>query len=467
MAEKDIQVNKDNFICMTKDSLTDYYSIVKIIGEGGFGKVYEVKNKKTNEVFACKKVSKVNLIDLEKFKNEISIMSKADHPNIVKLFEIYESNRSLYLIMELCKGGELFTKITERAQKKNMYSEKDAAIIFQSIMSGIEYCHNHGVCHRDLKPENILYLNDDDEKNNPLKIIDFGLSKHFKIHKLTSRVGSVHYVSPEVLSQNYSEKCDIWSGGVLLYLLLSGQVPFNGHDDKEIFAQIKSCKYDLDNSTWKNISEEAKDLIKHMLVPESERYSAKEVLAHPWFNIINNDKEERKLNVDFNFFKKYSEENSLKKIVLYFIATRLNEKEIHELSDLFKSFDKNFDGQISYEEFENGFFEFKNKTNTNIFNDKDIKHIFNMVDVNKNGMIDYSEFIAATLVGREEIVQKRLLDAFNTFDSEQTGKIKREDFIKALHIDNSLKEKGFEKMIDDLTKDGLIDYNEFMKLLKQ
>ena len=129
MAENDIQMNKDNFICMTKDSLTDYYSIVKIIGEGGFGKVYEVKNKTTNEVFACKKVSKINLIDLEKFKNEISIMSKADHPNIVKLFEIYESNRSLYLIMELCKGGELFTKITERAQKKNMYSEKKKYVL--------------------------------------------------------------------------------------------------------------------------------------------------------------------------------------------------------------------------------------------------------------------------------------------------------------------------------------------------
>ena len=146
------------------------YKIERQIGEGSFGLIYQVKNKTTNEVFACKKVSKINLIDLEKFKNEISIMSKADHPHIVKLFEIYESNRSLYLIMELCKGGELFTKITERAQKKNMYSEKDAAEIFQSIMSGIEYCHNHGVCHRDLKPENILYLNEDDEKNNPLKI---------------------------------------------------------------------------------------------------------------------------------------------------------------------------------------------------------------------------------------------------------------------------------------------------------
>ena len=465
MTEEDIKVNKDNFITMTKDSLTDYYSIVKIIGEGGFGKVYEVKNKKTSEVFACKKVSKVNLIDLEKFKNEISIMSKADHPNIVKLYEIYESNRSLYLIMELCKGGELLTKITERAQKKKMYSEKDAAEIFQQIMSGIEYCHNHGVCHRDLKPENILYLNDDNEKNNPLKIIDFGLSKHFKVHKLSSRVGSVHYVSPEVLEQNYTEKCDIWSGGVLLYLLLSGYVPFNGHDDKEIFAQIKACKYHLDNKIWNNISDEAKDLIKHMLIPEKDRFSAKEVLAHPWFNIINN-KEEKSINIDFTLFKRYAEENNLKKIVLYFIATRLNEKEIKELSELFKKFDKNLDGQISYEEFENGFIEFKNKNKS--ISENDIKHIFNSVDVNKNGMIDYSEFIAASLVGREEIVEKRLLDAFNSFDKEQTGKIKKEDFIKALHIDMSLKEKGFDKMIDDLTKeDGLIDYNEFLKLIKQ
>ena len=464
MEKEDLKVNKDNFILMTKDSLTDYYKIKRIIGEGGFGKVYEVQNKVSSHSYACKKVSKANVIDLEKFKNEISIMSKADHPNIVKLYEIYESNRSLYLIMELCRGGELFKRITHRALKKNMYTEKDAAEIIQQIVSGIEYCHNNGICHRDLKPENILYLNDDDEKNNPLKIIDFGLSKHFKISKLSSRVGSVHYIAPEVLVYSYTEKCDVWSCGVLLYLLLSGRLPFSGQEENEIFAKIKSIQYKMDDDLWKNISNEAKDLIRHMLVKEEDRYSAKEVLAHPWFNIVNNYKD-KDLNIDCTVFKKYAEEKTLKKIVLYFIATRLNEKEINELNELFKKFDKNKDGQISFEEFENGFMEYQ--TQNNIFTQNDIKNIFNAVDFNKNGMIDYSEFIAVCLIGRKEIIERRLLDAFSSFDKNQTGKIKKEDFIKAMHIDISLKDKIFDKDIEDITQDNMVDYNEFLKRMNK
>ena len=464
MEKEDIQVNKNEFILMTKDSLTDYYKIKRIIGEGGFGKVYEVQNKVSSHSYACKKVSKANVIDLEKFKNEISIMSKADHPNIVKLYEIYESNRSLYLIMELCRGGELFKRITHRALKKNMYTEKDAAEIIQQIVSGIEYCHNNGICHRDLKPENILYLNDDDEKNNPLKIIDFGLSKHFKISKLSSRVGSVHYISPEVLEHSYTEKCDVWSCGILLYLLLSGRLPFSGQEENEIFAKIKSIQYKMDDDLWKNISNEAKDLIRHMLVKEEDRYSAKEVLAHPWFNIVNNYKD-KDLNIDCTVFKKYAEEKTLKKIVLYFIATRLNEKEINELNELFKKFDKNKDGQISFEEFENGFMEYQ--TQNNIFTQNDIKNIFNAVDFNKNGMIDYSEFIAVCLIGRKEIIERRLLDAFSSFDKNQTGKIKKEDFIKAMHIDISLKDKIFDKDIEDITQDNMVDYNEFLKRMNK
>ena len=462
MTEEKIKCDKPDFISMTKDSLTDYYKIIRIIGEGGFSKVFEVKNLKTNETFACKKISKVNVIDLQKFKNETSIISKSDHPNIIKLYEIYESHRSFYLIMELCKGGQLFEQITERAQKKNMYSEKDAAEIFQQIMSGIEYCHNQGVCHRDLKPENILCLNDSDDKNSQLKIIDFGLSKHFKLNKLNSRVGSVYYISPEVIDGAYTEKCDIWSGGVLLFLLLSGKLPFTGKDDHEIFSKIKSCSYSMDDKIWENISNEAKDLIRHMLVPENERFSAKDVLAHPWFKIVNEIKD-KKINIDFNFFKEFSEENNLKKVVLYFIATRLNEKEIKELSQLFKDFDTNLDGQISFEEFEKGFLKYKSKNK--LLNQNDIKHIFDTVDINKNGKIDYSEFIAATLEGRKEIVEKRLLETFSVYDKQNTGKIKKENLIKALHIDESLKEKGLEKLIDEMSKDDLIDYNEFLKLL--
>ena len=315
-----------------------------------------------------------------------------------------------------------------------------------------------------MKPENILYLKEGSENNNPLKIIDFGLSKFFRLNKLSSRVGSSSYISPEVLEQSYTEKCDIWSGGVILYLLLSGKLPFNGRDDSELFAKIKSFKYCMDDNIWKNISDEAKDLIKHMLAPENERYTAKEVLSHPWFKIVHNIKD-KKLNIDFNIFKKYSEENKLKKIVLYFIATRLNEQEIKELNKIFKELDKDLDGQISYEEFEKGILKYNNK-NINSSEHSDIKHIFEGIDINKNGQIDYSEFIAASLENRKEVIGRRLLEVFSSLDQEQNGKIKKEDFIKALHIDNLLKKKEFESIINDLTKDDLVDYNEFIKLFE-
>ena len=146
-------------------------------------------------------------------------MKKSDHPNIIKLYEIFESKRSLYLIMEECKGGEVFDKIIEHIQNKKMYTEKHAANIFQKMMSAVEYCHNNGICHRDLKPENLLYLNQGPEINNPIKVIDFGLSQVISAdRKLKTKVGTAYYVAPEILKGSYTEKCDIWSNFIYFFV---------------------------------------------------------------------------------------------------------------------------------------------------------------------------------------------------------------------------------------------------------
>ena len=147
------------------------------LGSGSYGKVYEVENNITKEIRACKELSKQKIDDLEQFNLEISIMSKCDYPSIIKLYEIYEDERKIYLIMEKCTGGELFDRIIKKVEENKMYSEKEAAIIFKQLMNGISYYHSKGICHRDLKPENILFLTNDD--NSPIKIIDFDLSKIF------------------------------------------------------------------------------------------------------------------------------------------------------------------------------------------------------------------------------------------------------------------------------------------------
>ena len=457
-----VKFGRDTFVGKSKNSLQDVYEVVKQLGKGGYGKVYQVRNKKTGELRACKQLSKLNISDLVKFEREIDILIKTDHPNIIKLYDVFESKHNLYLVMEECNGGELFDKILEHIEKEEMYSEKEAANILLQVMSAVEYCHNNGICHRDLKPENLLYLKKGNEENNPLKVIDFGLSQTIDVKKiLNSKVGTAYYVSPEILQGSYNEKCDIWSAGVILYVLLSGEPPFNGPSDSVIYSKIKKMKFSFPPSRWSGISKEAKDLLNHMLVPEKERYSASQVLAHPWFKIVNEIKLE-KLNFNLKFFKEYKEMSQFKKIVLLYIASRLSENEINNLKDIFKAFDKNNDGQIGYNEFEQGLKLLK----SDVIKENEINSYFSSIDTDKNGKIDYTEFLASTLEKKLFLKEERLYEAFSAFDTDHNGKITKDELLKVLKLEPN-DDKFVKELIQnaDKNKDGAIDYKEFLEFM--
>ncbi len=460
--EKLIKFAKENFVGEVKGKLLDFYDVVKQLGKGGYGKVYEVKNKKTGELRACKHLSKLNIKNLDKFRREIEILKKMDHPNIIRIYEVYESERSLYIVMEECKGGEIFDRIIEHIQNKQMYSEKDAAIIFQQVMSCIQYCHNQNICHRDLKPENILYLNAGSEKNNRIKIIDFGLSQ--ASDRLKTKVGTAYYVSPEILKGNYTQLCDIWSAGVILYILLSGDPPFNGANDSAIYNKIAEMRYTFPESKWKNVSNDAKDLICHMLVPEKERFNAEQVLAHKWFQNAN---EAPLSEIDFNahnLFMNFVNGSMIKKMGLMFIATRLDENEINNLKKVFSAFDTGKDGQISYEEFKQGLMGLK----SNKIKEEDVKSLFDKIDVDKNGKIDYTEFIAATIDEANYNKKERLLEAFDSFDKDGSGQISKGELLETLNAEKC-QEKEIEKFIKAVDQDGngKISREEFMKLMEK
>ena len=456
-----IKYGRETFIKKAGGKLLESYDVIRQLGKGGFGKVYEVRHKKTGEIRACKHLSKLNIKNLEKFKNEIELLRKMDHPNIIKLYEIFESDRSLYLIMEECKGGEIFSKIIERINAKLMYSEKDAANIIKQVISCINYCHNKNICHRDLKPENLLYLKDGPEKDNIIKVIDFGLSQNN--NKLKSKVGTAYYVSPEVLRGNYTEKCDIWSVGVILYLLLTGEPPFNGQNDQIIYSKILKFDVKFPEQKWKYISKEVKDLLQnHMLVPENRRYTAKQVLEHIWFKNAP-DTPLNQLGFNVHFFIDYIQASNFKKMSLMFIASRLDENEINNLKNFFTSFDKNKDGQISYEELRLGLLQLK----SNKISERDIYFLFQTLDVDKSGKIDYTEFIAATLQRSNYLRNDRLLEAFLNFDKDKNGKITKDELLIALKGEKS-QENLIRKFISDVDKnhDGKIDYNEFLNLMQ-
>ena len=273
-------IKKEFFIRQTDGQITNYYEVLKKIGEGASAKVYKVKEKSSGEIRAMKEVEKSKLPDVKYFETEIKILSLLDHPNIVRLFEVFEDSKNFYLIMELCTGGNLVSRM-----KKNRYREKAAAALMEQIVSAVAYCHEQGLCHRDLKPQNVLFC--DESPYSPVKVVDFGISKIFdpsltnlqnekqgenKLKKMDSQMGTLYFISPEILKGSYSEKCDIWSLGIILYYLLCGYPPFKGGNDNILMQEILESKIKFPKEEWKNISESAKDLISKMLCPEKKEF---------------------------------------------------------------------------------------------------------------------------------------------------------------------------------------------------
>ena len=251
--KNDINFNKETFILKSSDTIASKYLKIKEISNGIYAKIYIVQRKTDFKLYCCKEILKSKVADLYNFRNEINILSKVDHPNIIRIYEIFEDSRYISIIMEYCTGGDLFQKINELAEKDKSFSEKEAVKIFKQLMSAVSYCHNQGICHRDLKPDNIIFLNK--EPDSPIKIVDFGLSKIFgeikpimkgnKIEKniMSLRVGTAYYMAPEVIQGNYDNKCDIWSCGVILYILLCGYPPFDGDNENDIIKAITKKKY--------------------------------------------------------------------------------------------------------------------------------------------------------------------------------------------------------------------------------
>ncbi|KAE8722516.1 Calcium-dependent protein kinase 33 [Hibiscus syriacus] len=266
-------------------NLRDRYVLGGQLGWGQFGVIRVCSDKLTGDVFACKSIAKDRLVtpdDLCSIKLEIEIMTKlSGHPNVVDLKAVYEDEDSVHLIMELCAGGELFHML----EKHGRFSESDARDLFKHLMEVVKYCHDNGIVHRDLKPENILLSTK--SSPSPIKLADFGLATYVKQGEesriLHGTVGSPFYIAPEVLTGGYNEAADVWSAGVILYILLSGMPPFGGKTKSKIFDAVRAAELRFPSDPWDHISLSARDLIIGMLcIDPSKRLSAAQVLDHPW-----------------------------------------------------------------------------------------------------------------------------------------------------------------------------------------
>jgi len=261
-----------------KKTIKEEYDFGDELGRGGFSVVVRATKKDTKEVYAVKIIEKnQSEEELQLLQREIDILKKLHHQNIISLKDVFDEKDKIYLVMELVQGGELFDQIVTRGT----YSESDAANIVRQILDAVSYMHDNGIAHRDLKPENLLCSGDE---YNTIKVTDFGLSKDFSTASLRTSCGTPDYVAPEVLKgQPYDNTVDIWSIGVITYILLCGFPPFYGNTDQQIFEKILRVEYDFPSPDWDHISVEAKEFIKCILVPEpSKRPSALEALEKDW-----------------------------------------------------------------------------------------------------------------------------------------------------------------------------------------
>jgi len=458
-------INTAAFILDNRGKITDFYDIdKKKLGEGSYGAVCKARHKVTQAVRAVKSISKAQMKNLERFHQEIAIMKMMDHPNICKLFESFEDVRSLYLVMELCTGGELFDRIIEVGH----FTEVQAAITMQHMFRAIYYMHQSHVCHRDLKPENFLFTTKEPIDRSTLKVIDFGLACKFSPGQvLTTKAGTPYYVAPQVLLGKYDQSSDLWSLGVIMYVLLCGYPPFHGETDTDVLAKVRLGNFSFPTSDWKKVSEDAKQLIRFLLrMNPRDRYTAEQALNHIW--VVN--KAPKAENVELNSsivdnLRGFRSQNKLKKAALHVIAAQLGESQIKALRDTFMMLDSNGDGLLTANEMKSGLMKAGLKEIP-----PDLQQILEEVDADGSGMIDYTEFLAATLDKKVYMCEDTCWQAFRVFDLNNDGRISKEEIMNVLNdgdVQNAAAKDMAEIMQEiDQNGDGEIDFNEFMSMMR-
>jgi len=474
-----IPINQENLIWGKKGLPQSNYVRGKSLGKGAYGNVYESRNPTFNNKVAMKIIDK-NKIELDEInddiKREINILKKLSHPNIVKIYEFYESDNCFYIINEYCKGGQLYEYLT-----KNKLTEEQLCVIFYQVFSGLIYLHEHSILHGDLKPENILIssVEKDLETNEDfawIKIIDFGTAKIFKkqIKKGENIEGTLYYIAPEVFSGNidiYDEKSDIWSIGIILYRALTRKYPFIGRNEDETISFIIDKDHDCNNELLLGHSNEIQDLIKKLLKKDpNERPSAKEALNHEWFKkfnprrlFTNFKKEEMKPFIDnlcnFSFTK-------IHQLVIAFLVHNLPETESSQkILKLFRYFNESGNCELSKEELKNGLKEFKE----GIEIDDKLDNIFKELDGDKNGFIEFEEFLRACIDKKEILNDKYLSYAFRFLDKQNKKLLSPQQIISAFFSEennNALKET-MNKILskNDYDKNGLISFEEFKNII--
>lgn len=436
------------------------------LGRGSFGTVSRAKDRATGRVCAVKTMARPEKGDVDRTRVEVALTKEVDHPNIVKLYETFEDHRNLYLVLEICEGGELFDKIVETGH----LTECDAARSLQQLFCAVHYLHRSGICHRDLKPQNLLLKARDAElASATLKVIDFGMACRIAEGSLmSSRVGTPYYLAPEVLAGRYDERCDQWSCGVLMFFLLCGHRPFVGKTKEELFGKIQKAEVSLAAPEWCCVSSDAKELVLALLRRDPrERLTAEGSLSHVWVKSLAPGAQKAPLQKSIvENLCSFQAMNKLKKSVMHVIAGDMDDHQISDLRATFSALDTNQDGILTLAELREGFARAEMPLRA-----PDLQRLMEAIDANHNDVIDYGEFLASALDAKKYLQEDICWSAFRVFDRDGNGRISASELAAVLQskdVEAAVGKSAVEDVMSqvDLDGDGQIDFKEFMAMMR-
>jgi len=442
-----------------KKTIDDDYEVsAKILGSGYNGVVRQATAKAhpDGDKYAVKAFNLSNVADNKKedLIAEVEIFLVMDHPHITRLYDVYENEEYLYLVMECMEGGELFDRVTQCTQ----FTERDASDATWHMLLALNYLHSHGIVHRDIKLENFLY---DSKGSNQLKLIDFGFSKMWDANsKMQASCGTLAYVAPEVLNRDYTSQCDLWSLGVVAFILLAGYMPFFGNEATQS-KHIKEGKYTMKPERWDTISQEAHDFVKSLLTVDPEkRLSAQAALDHPWIS----NRFARQVTVDegvASALRQFGQASKFRRCCMEMMAWSLSNEERAKVRDEFISIDRNKHGTITLGELK------KVLSDKFSIEDEEVLKIFNAMDSNNDQEIHYSDFLAAMVNTRIALHDDLLHAAFKKFDTDSSGYITKDNLRQVLG--DTFEGEKVDKLLaeGDLLKDGRISFPEFVAYIRE
>jgi calcium-dependent protein kinase len=435
----------------------DFRLGTNVLGTGLNGAVLTAVAKDTGREVAVKPYTSVHIQKDEQrmLRNEVEIFLSIDHPHIARLEAVYEEIDRLLLVMEVCKGGDILSWI----DRHGSFSEAKAAVLIHQMLLSVNYLHSQNIVHRDLKLDNFLFESSDSKH---VKLIDFGMSRYWTNNKkMKLACGTIGYMAPECLQESYTIKCDMWSMGVIAYVLLSGHMPFSGNEDQKM-KDIKAGRYSMDSQEWSKISEQGKDFVRRLMMLDVDaRLSAEDALQHPFIvnrDAVDGNQENLLDDAVVKSLQDFSKATEFRRVCLQLMTYSLTLEERQKVREAFLTIDHDQTGALTLEQFKEVLGEH--------VTDAEAKNIFSTLDANHDDTIHYSDFLAGMLSSRIASNENYVRAAFNRLDVDGSGVITLENLREVLgdsHNGREIEELFKEA---DLTHDGVISYDELMAYIQ-